>query len=152
MGDREFMAMALREAKQALLEGEIPIGAVVVFEGTVIAVAHNEREAREDAAAHAEMLAIERAARRLGRRRLTGCTLYVTIEPCPMCAGVILNARTDRLVYGAPNEEAGCADSVYPICREGILDHRPRIRSGILKEACRKMMDDFFKEKRDRIS
>lgn len=142
------MRLALEEAKKALALGEVPVGAAVVCDGEVIALAHNEREALGDPTAHAEVLAIRRAAQRLGRRRLTGCTLYVTLEPCPMCAGAIVMAELDSVYYGAADKTAGCAGSVYAIPEDPAFGRRIACMGGLLEGECREILDGFFEERR----
>lgn len=142
------MRLALEEAKKALALGEVPVGAAVVCDGEVIALAHNEREALGDPTAHAEVLAIRRAAQRLGRRRLTGCTLYVTLEPCPMCAGAIVMAELDSVYYGAADKTAGCAGSVYAIPEDPAFGRRIACMGGLLESECREILDGFFEERR----
>lgn len=148
MTDREYMELALLEAEKAEREGEIPIGAVLVFRDTVLAAAHNRRETDYDPTAHAEILALRRGAERLGRWRLTECTLYVTIEPCAMCAGAVMNARISRLVYGAADVRAGGVDSRFRICEEPVMNHVLAVRSGVLAARCRELMDRFFLRRR----
>lgn len=144
MTDTDYMKLALLEAQQAAAEGEIPIGAVLVCRGAVLAAAHNRRENDNDPTAHAEILALRRGAERLGRWRLTECTLYVTIEPCAMCAGAIMNARIGRLVYGAADVRAGGVDSFFHICEGAVMNHRLAVCSGILAEECSRLVDEFF--------
>lgn len=144
----QHMQRALEEAKRALELGEVPVGAVVVCGGEVIASAHNEREATGDPTAHAEVLAIRRAAKRLGRRRLTGCTLYVTLEPCPMCAGAIVMAELGGVYYGAADETAGCAGSVYAIPEDPAFGRRITCMGGLLEGECKEILDGFFEERR----
>lgn len=144
----QHMQRALEEAKRALELGEVPVGAVVVCGGEVIASAHNEREATGDPTAHAEVLAIRRAAQKLGRRRLTGCTLYVTLEPCPMCAGAIVMAELDGVYYGAADETAGCAGSVYAIPEDPAFGRRIACMGGLLEGECKEILDGFFEERR----
>ena len=148
MTDREYMELALLEAEKAEREGEIPIGAVLVFRDTVLAAAHNRRETDYDPTAHAEILALRRGAERLGRWRLTECTLYVTIEPCAMCAGAVMNARISRLVYGAADIRAGGVDSRFHICEKPVMNHVLAVRSGVLAARCRELMDRFFLRRR----
>lgn len=148
--DARFMKEALAEARTALLEGELPVGAVVVRGGEIIARAHNGRERSHDPTAHAEILALRRAAERLGNWRLTGCTLYVTLEPCPMCAGAVVQARVDRLVYGAPDEESGCAGSLYRITEDPAFTHFTPADGGVLSGECSALLDRFFQNKRGR--
>jgi tRNA(adenine34) deaminase len=146
--DQEFMREALREAKIASTKGEVPIGAVLVRDGQILARDHNRREEQSDPTAHAEILVLREAGRLLGGWRLPGSTLYVTIEPCPMCAGALVQARVDRLVYGAPDPKAGAVDSLYHITDDARLNHRLQITSGVLAEESAQLMRDFFKNKR----
>jgi len=142
------MGEALLEAQRAALIGEVPIGAVVVKGDTVIGRGHNRRETDHDPTAHAEIFAIRKAAHYLGGWRLTGCEIYVTIEPCPMCAGAIVMARFDRLVYGSPDMKAGAVDSLYTIPTDVRLNHRMEVYSGIRAEECSAVISDFFKKLR----
>ena len=144
----QHMQQALDEARKALETGEVPVGAAVVCAGEVIALAHNEREATGDPTAHAEVLAIRRAAKKLGRRRLTGCTLYVTLEPCPMCAGAIVMAELDGVYYGAADRTAGCAGSVYAIPEDPAFGRRIACMGGLLEGECQEILDSFFGERR----
>jgi tRNA(adenine34) deaminase len=141
--DEQYMRRALDEARQALEEGEIPIGAVVVAKGRIISRAHNQTETLNDVTAHAEMLAITAAANALGGKSLTDCTLYVTVEPCPMCAGAIGWAQVPRIVYGAADEKRG-----YQRFAPNVLHPRANAVGGILEEECRQLMLDFFKSRR----
>ena len=141
--DEQYMRRALDEARQALEEGEIPIGAVVVAKGRIISRAHNQTETLNDVTAHAEMLAITAASNALGGKYLTDCTLYVTVEPCPMCAGAIGWAQVPRIVYGAADEKRG-----YRCFAPNVLHPRANAIGGILEEECRQLMLDFFKSKR----
>lgn len=143
-----YMRAALEEAKLAQAEGEIPVGAVVVCDGEIVARAHNERERSLDPTAHAEVLAIRRAAKKLGRRRLSGCALYVTLEPCPMCAGAIVMAGLDSVYYGAADGRAGCAGSVYALPEDPAFGQRIPCMGGLLADACREELDAFFEERR----
>jgi len=143
-----FMREALAEAALALAEGELPIGCVITYNNEIIARAHNEREQSGDPSAHAEVLAIREAAQKLGGRRLSDCTLYVTLEPCPMCAGAISQARVEQLVYGAPDPAQGCAGSVYRICEDPAFSHFCKSDGGVLAEECAALLDRFFSEKR----
>lgn len=145
------MKAALKEAYAALSEGEVPVGATVVCGGEVIAFAHNEREALCDPTAHAEVLALRRAAKRLGRRRLSGCTLYVTLEPCPMCAGAIVMAQVDRVIYGAYDPEEGCAGSVYALPEDPALKSAIPCSGGLMEEECAEPLRVFFAEKRKKL-
>ena len=143
--DEHFMRMALTEAESALASGEVPIGAVVVCNNEVISAGHNMRETWRDPTAHAEMIAIRAAASSLSAWRLTGCTLYVTIEPCPMCAGALVLARLDRLVYGAPDPKAGAVSSLYQMLYDQRLNHRMDVTTGILESECALLMKRFFR-------
>jgi len=148
--DESYMRLALTEAEKAFAQGEIPVGAVIVDNATgeVLSLAHNEREASGDATAHAELLAIRRACTHLGRWRLSGCTLYVTLEPCPMCAGAIVMARLDRVVYGAVDSRAGACESVFNIPGHPSLNHHPAMTAGVLDIACTGLLRRFFQSKR----
>ncbi len=150
--DKEFMTLALEEAQHALSKDEVPIGAVIVKDGHVIARAHNLRESWQDATAHAEMLALKEACERLKNWRLIGCTLYVTMEPCPMCAGAMQQARLARLVYGIADPKAGAAGSVMNVVDEPKLAHRLKITSGVEEDKCRDMLNVFFRRLRVRES
>ena len=142
------MHLALREAALALEHDDVPIGAVVVRDGEVLSGAHNERELRRDPTAHAEILALREAARIVGDWRLLDCTLYVTLEPCAMCAGAIVLARVDRVVYGTADPKAGAAGSVLDVLGEERLNHRPEVASGVLAEECSALLRDFFQARR----
>ena len=142
------MRAALGEAAQALALGEVPVGAVVVRDGEIVARAHNERETGGDPTAHAEVLAIRRAARALGRRRLSDCTLYVTLEPCPMCAGAIAMARLGEVVFGAYDERAGCCGSLYALTEDAAFGAVIPSSGGLREEKCRALLDRFFAAKR----
>jgi tRNA(adenine34) deaminase len=148
--DRTYMRAALDEAFRAYDIGEVPIGAVIVRRGEIIGRGHNRRETWKDPTAHAEILAIQEACRRLGGWRLTEATLYVTIEPCSMCAGAIVLARIPRLVYGAQDPKAGAVDSVVDLVRREELNHRVDVTSGVLEEECRAVIQRFFRELRNR--
>ncbi|MCR4918472.1 MAG: nucleoside deaminase [Prevotella sp.] len=143
MSDERFMRMALDEAHQAALMGEIPVGAVVVCQGRVIARAHNMTETLCDVTAHAEMQALTAAANTLGGKYLTQCTLYVTVEPCPMCAGAIGWAQLGRLVYGAADEKRG-----YSVFAPAVLHPKTQVAAGLLADECRQQMQDFFRRRR----
>lgn len=148
MEDKEYMALALAEAAKAAAIGEIPIGAIIVHEGQVIARGHNMREQWHDATAHAEIIVIKEACEKLQRWRLSGCTLYVTVEPCPMCSGAIVNSRLERVVYGCPDVKAGGAESIFNIINNPNLNHCAQVVSGVLDEECAQIMKDFFKGRR----
>ena len=145
-----FMQQALVEAQKAYDMGEVPIGAVIVKDGKIIARGHNLRETEKDPTLHAEMVAIREAAQHLGGWRLTGCELYVTIEPCPMCAGAIIQARIQRVVFGALDPKAGCAGSLYNLLQDSRFNHRVEVVGGVMEEECRRIMQDFFRERRER--
>ncbi len=146
--DERFMRLALREAERAAERGEAPIGAVVIRESEVIAAAGNEREGSSDPTAHAEMLAIREAARALGGWRIPDSVLYVTLEPCAMCAGAIVLARIPRVVYAAPDPKAGAAGSVLDVLGEPRLNHRPRVETGLLAEESAALLESFFAARR----
>ncbi len=146
--DVHFMEMALEEARQAAREGEIPVGAVLVREGRVVARNHNRREQDRDATAHAEVLVLREAGRQLGRWRLSDTALYVTLEPCPMCAGAIWNARVGRLVYGAWDSAAGACGSQFNLPAHPSLNFRTQVTAGVMEEECRKILQDFLKARR----
>jgi tRNA(adenine34) deaminase len=143
-----FMRMALDEAKQALAEEEVPVGAVIVRGGNVIASAHNQREQLNDPTAHAEMIAITQAASSISSWRLENCLLYVTLEPCPMCAGAILQARLPLVVYGTSDPKAGAVESMYQMLTDARLNHQTQAVPGILAEACGQLLSDFFAAQR----
>ena len=148
-GDEAAMQAALAEARKAADEGEIPIGAVVLdSSGTVIATAHNRREGLVDPTAHAEVLALQAAAAVTGEWRLEGCTLVVTLEPCPMCAGAVVMSRLSRLVFGAWNDEYGAAGSRWDLVRDRRLNHRPEVMGGVLAEECGAIVREFLTEQR----
>lgn len=146
--DEKYMHLALAEAAKAAELGEIPIGAVLVWQGEVIAVAHNMRETWQDATAHAEVIVIRQACEKLKHWRLTGATLYVTIEPCPMCAGAIVMSRLSRLVYGSADSKAGAAESLFNVVSNANLNHVVETVSGVCSEECTQVMKDFFRKRR----
>jgi tRNA(adenine34) deaminase len=147
-GDEAYMAMALDEARQAGEIGEVPIGAVVVCEGAVVSRAYNRREIDHDPAGHAELLAIRDTARRLERWRLNDCTVYVTLEPCPMCAGLMHQARISRLVYGTTDPKAGAVGTLYDLSNDERLNHRFDVTSGVLAEESAELLQGFFERLR----
>ena len=149
--DEQYMDLALEEAKKAYTIGEIPIGAVILYKNNIIAAAHNLRETIPCATAHAELLAIQEACRNLHRWRLTGCTLYVTVEPCPMCAGAIVNSRLTRLVYGSSDYKAGAVESLFNIVHNKSLNHQAVVTTGVRMEECQQIMKDFFRERRKQL-
>lgn len=144
------MRLALEEAKAAPAHGDVPVGAVVLQRGVVLAGAHNRREVDQDPTAHAELLVLRMAARALGSWRLEECTLYVTLEPCTMCAGAMVLARLPRLVYGATDPKAGAAGSLYDLTREPRLNHRVELTAGVLGEECAALLRTFFVVRRGR--
>jgi tRNA(adenine34) deaminase len=146
--DHHFMRLALREAERAAGNGDVPIGAVVVREGEVVAAAGNERELRADPTAHAEILALREAARALGGWRIPDSVLYVTLEPCAMCAGAIVLARVPRVVFGAPDPKAGAAGSVFDILGEPRLNHSPQVDAGLQAEESAALLESFFAARR----
>lgn len=143
-----YMRVALDEAKLAFDEEEVPIGAIVVCDGRVISKAHNMREQLHDPTAHAEILAMRRAAQYLGGWRLHRCDLYVTIEPCPMCAGAIVQARINSLIFGAADAKAGCCGTIYNLLDDARFNHKVCVTGGVLQDECAKIMSDFFRRKR----
>jgi tRNA(adenine34) deaminase len=148
-----FMQKALEEAREALLEREVPVGAVLVSgDGTIISRAHNRSIALHDPTAHAEILALRQGAAALENYRIVGSTLFVTVEPCVMCAGALIWARIKMLVYGAPDLKVGAVDSLYRIPRDPRQNHRPEIVSGVMERECREIMQGFFEERRSRVS
>ncbi len=148
MSHELYMKEALKEAEKAFSLGEVPIGAVIVREGEVIARGYNLREKLRDATAHAEIVAMRQAGEVLGGWRLLGCTLFVTIEPCPMCAGAMVQARLPKLVYGARDEKGGAAGSIYNLVQEEKFNHRLEMVEGVLAEESRALMQKFFKSRR----
>lgn len=146
--DRRLMREALAEAEAAAAVGEVPIGAVLVHQGLVLARAHNLRESRQDPTAHAELLVIQAAAAALGSWRLLDCTLYVTLEPCAMCAGAIVLARVPRLVFGALDPKAGACRSLFTLTHDPRLNHRVEVEAGVLAENSQRLLQDFFRRLR----
>jgi tRNA(adenine34) deaminase len=146
--DEYFMKLALREAGRAIEHDDVPVGCVIAHEGEVLAAAPNERELRDDPTAHCEVLALREAARRLGTWRLTSTVLYVTLEPCAMCAGAIVLARVPRVVYGAADPKAGAAGSVLDVLGEPRLNHRPEVAGGLLAEDSAGLLREFFLTRR----
>ena len=147
-GDEDYMALALREAARAWEEDEVPVGAVVVLDGRVIGKGHNQRERLSDPTAHAEMIAITAAAEAIGSWRLDGATLYVTLEPCPMCAGALVNARIKRVVFGAEDPKAGACGTLFNIPEDERLNHRLEVVGGVLAEEGGSILTSYFREKR----
>ncbi len=146
--DEWFMQLALEQAYEAMAQDEVPVGAVIVRRERVIGTGYNQREQLKDPTAHAEMIAITQAASTLQSWRLEDCTLYVTLEPCPMCAGAILQSRVPRLVFGTADPKAGAVQSLYQLLSDSRLNHRVEVRWGLLGEACGKVLSDFFEQKR----
>ena len=146
----QYMQLALEQARIALAEGEVPVGAVLVKDGRVLCAAHNTREADNDPTAHAEILCLREGARLLGRWRLRGCTLYVTLEPCPMCAGAIAQAQPDACIYGAPDPRMGCCGSVYDMLSDPALGSRTTWQSGLMAAECAAVLNDFFQTLRQK--
>ena len=147
--DERFMRLAIEQAELAIAHGDVPVGAVITDEhGEVIATGHNERELRQDPSAHAEMIALRSAAEHIGHWRLLGTTLYVTLEPCAMCAGAIVLGRVPRVVYGTDDPKAGAAGSVLDILGEPRLNHRPAVTTGVLQRECAALLKDFFAARR----
>ncbi len=148
--DQRFMQLALAEAKKAGELGEVPIGAVIVYQGEVIAAASNLRETTQNAVTHAELMAIQQACEKIGSWRLEETTLYVTLEPCPMCAGAILQSRIPRVVYGARDMKAGCVDSLYRLLNDPRFNHECNVTEGVLADECGQILTDFFRALRER--
>lgn len=144
----KFMKLAIKEALKAKKKDEVPIGAIIVKEGKVIARGYNLRETKQIASAHAEMIAIDKACKKLGTWRLEGCTLYVTLEPCPMCTGATILSRIDKVVYGASDPKGGCIESCIKMYEQQGFNHYPTYESGVLKEECASLISDFFRKKR----
>ncbi|HHW90459.1 MAG TPA: nucleoside deaminase [Clostridiales bacterium] len=152
MTDEQFMLIALKEAKKALKTKDVPVGAVIVKDGKIISKGRNEREKYNDATSHAEIVAIRRANKKLKSWYLDGCVLYVTMEPCVMCAGAIINSRIEKIVFGASDFRFGCCGTLYNLPEDERFNHRARVVSGVLGEQCAKLLTDFFKELREKQS
>ena|SRR5688572_17089798 len=146
--DEHWMRLALDQAYRAYEAREVPVGAVVVQNGVIVAEAFNQRETLNDPTAHAEMIALTQAAESLGSWRLLGCTLYVTLEPCPMCAGAIVQARLPRVVYGTTDPKAGACHTLYQITTDPRLNHQAQVTAGVLQAECRQLLQNFFAEQR----
>lgn len=142
------MRMAIDQAFIAEENGDVPIGCVIVYQNQVIAKAYNQREQLHDPTAHAEIIALTQAAAFIGNWRLGGCTIYVTLEPCPMCAGALVLGRLDRLVYGTPDPKTGAVESLYNIVQDSRLNHRLQVTAGVLQEDCRLQLQHFFRRRR----
>ena len=150
--DEQFMKLAIEQARIAEDNGDVPIGAVIVHKDRIIAKAYNQREQLQDPTAHAEIIALTQAAAALENWRLNGCTMYVTLEPCPMCAGALVLSRMDRLVYGCDDPKAGACKSLYNIVQDERLNHRLEITSGVLAEECGVQLQNFFEKRREQRS
>lgn len=148
--DEYWMARAFEMAEKAKYLGEIPVGAVIIRDDQLVSEAYNEKEQNSDSTAHAEVLAIQRASKELGRWRLSGCTMYVTLEPCLMCLGAVISSRVDRLVYGALDKKAGAVESTYKFSETTHFNHYPKLTSGVLGEKSSILIKDFFHELRQR--
>lgn len=146
--DEKYMKEAIRQAKKAAAIDEVPIGCVIVYEDKIIGRGYNQRNKKKSTLAHAEILAMQKAAKYIGDWRLEGCTMYITLEPCPMCAGAIVQARADRVVLGTMNAKAGCAGSVVNLLQMEGLNHRVEITKDVLHDECSQMLSNFFKELR----
>lgn len=146
--DELFMNKAIDEAKKAEVMNEVPIGAVIVYNDKVIASGANVRETSQKTLSHAELIAIEKANEQIGSWRLEDCTLYVTLEPCPMCAGAIIQSRIKRVVYGAPDPKAGCAGTLMNLLEDARFNHQVEVTSGLMEDACGRLLTDFFKRLR----
>lgn len=148
--DEHCMQIAINEAQKAAAIGEVPIGAIIIHEGEIVGRGYNRRETDRDPTAHAEMIAIREASQRLGGWRLMNATLYVTLEPCPMCAGAIVQSRISRVVYGAADPKAGCAGTLLNLLQEERFNHQVQVDGGILSDACGQMLKQFFSQLRQR--
>lgn len=146
--DEHFMQLAIEQARVAEENGDVPIGAVIIHNNQVIAKAYNQREQLQDPTAHAEIIALTQAAAALENWHLNGCTMYVTLEPCPMCAGALVLARIDRLVYGCDDPKTGAVKSLYTIVQDGRLNHRLEVTSGVLADECSQILQEFFETRR----
>lgn len=146
--DKFFMSEAIKEAKRAYKRDEVPVGAIIVYRNKIISRGYNLKEKKKDATMHAEILAIKKAAKKLKSWRLDECDLYVTLEPCPMCAGAIINARIKNLFFGAYDEKAGCAGSKVDLFRNYLFNHNVNVEGGFLESECGQLLKDFFKNKR----
>lgn len=146
----KYMREAVKQAKKAAAIGDVPIGCVIVFDDKIIARAYNQRNKKKTTLAHAELLAIQKASKKIGDWRLEECTMYITLEPCQMCAGAIVQARIPKVVIGAMNPKAGCAGSVLNILQVDAFNHQVEIEKGVLEEECSQMMSEFFRELREK--
>ena len=148
--DEKYMRAAIGQARKAGANGEVPIGCVIVYEDKIIARGYNRRTIDKNVLSHAEIIAIKKACKKMGDWRLEGCTMYVTLEPCPMCAGAIVQARIPKVVIGCMNPKAGCAGSVLDLLHEDGFNHQVEMESGVLEEECSRLMKDFFKALREK--
>ena len=148
--EEKFMKEALKEAKKAFDKDEVPVGAVIVKDGKIIARAHNLKESKTDTTYHAEILAIQKASKKLESWRLEGCTMYVTLEPCPMCAGALIQARLDKVVIGTMDYKTGACGSILNLLKDYKFNHNVEVQGGVLKEECEAILQQFFKELRKR--
>ena len=148
VNDIKYMLAAIKEAHKAAVIDEVPIGCVIVKDNKIIARGHNLRETKQLSTAHAEVIAIQKACKKVGSWRLEGCTLYVTLEPCPMCSGSILLSRMERVVYGAKDPKGGCIESCMHMYEQPGFNHYPEVTSGVMEEECAQLLKDFFKQKR----
>ena len=148
--EEKYMKQALRQAKKAYMLEEVPIGCVIVCEGKIIARGYNRRNTDKNTLSHAEMIAIKKASKKLGDWRLEGCTMYITLEPCPMCAGAIVQARVTEVVIGSMNPKAGCAGSVLNMLEMDGFNHKVKVTRGVCQEECSQMLTDFFRELREK--
>lgn len=148
--DEKYMRAAIGQARKAGAIGEVPIGCVIVYEDKIIARGYNRRTIDKNVLSHAEIIAIKKACKKMGDWRLEGCTMYVTLEPCPMCAGAIVQARIPKIVIGCMNPKAGCAGSVLDLLHEDGFNHQVEMESGVLEEECSRLMKDFFKALREK--
>lgn len=148
--DETYMKEAIRQAKKAYAIGEVPIGCVIVYQGQIIGRGYNRRTTDKNTLAHAELIAIRKASKKMGDWRLEGCTLYVTLEPCQMCSGAIVQSRIPRVVVGCMNPKAGCAGSILNLLDMPQFNHQAELKTGVLEEECSRMMKDFFRELREK--
>ncbi len=146
--DEQYMKEAIRQAKKAYALREVPIGCVIVYEGKILARGYNRRNTDKNTLAHAELIAIKRASKKLGDWRLEGCTIYITLEPCQMCAGAIIQARVSKVVIGSMNPKAGCAGSVLNLLQMSAFNHQAELKKGVLEDECSHMLSEFFRELR----
>lgn len=148
--EEKFMKEAVKQAKKAAQAGEVPIGAVIVRNGEIISRGYNKREIKKNALLHAEIIAIDHACKKLGGWRLPGCELYVTLEPCPMCSGAIINSRIEKLYFGAYDKKAGCAGSAADLFEKGLFNHDVEVTGGVMENECAELLSEFFRELRQK--